>query len=94
MDETTTAAILVGLYLLGVASRIVWPFALAYLQDGARFDYRYIIGQVVAGFVGLVPMLASADLLTDLGVAGLFGSFAAGFGAGSIGRTAQKTVKR
>ena len=32
--------------------------------------------------------------MTDLGAAGFFGAFAAGFGAGSIGRNVQKTAKK
>ena len=98
MDSQLTpeaiTALLVVAYLLGVALRIIWPFALAYFRDGAKFDVNYIIGQVIAAIIGLFGVMASADFVQSLGAVGFFGAFVAGYGAASIGRESQKTVKR
>ena len=94
ISDGTVNGLLVAAYVAGVALRIVWPFLLAYLQDGIKFDANKVIGQVVAGLLGLLGVFASQSFLGDLGAVGYIGALAMGYGAASIGRDGQKTVGR
>jgi hypothetical protein len=87
-----TTAFLVGSYLFGVTLRVLWPFILAYLNEGVKFDWRYAIGQVVAAVIGLFGVMAAEGFVVELGLLGFFGAFVLGFGAASVGRNGQKTI--
>lgn len=79
-------------YVLGVLLRVFWPYLLAYLQEGATFDARYVIGQAVTALIGLIPILAAQDFLEQLSALGWLAAFGMGFGFAAIGREAQKSV--
>jgi len=90
-------AILALLYILGVVSRVVWPYALAYFQEPQSFDFEKVKGQVIAAIAGLVFAALSGgitqlDLVGSFGVAGYLAAFVAGFGVASAGREGQKTL--
>ena len=94
LSDGTINGLLVVAYVAGVALRIAWPFLLAYLQDGIKFDVNKVVGQIAAGLLGLLGVFASQAFLFDLGAVGYVGALAMGYGAASIGRDGQKTVAR
>jgi hypothetical protein len=89
---TQAQAFLVFFYLAGVALRITWPYALAWIQHRAPFDYRYAIGQVLIALIALLPTFAASDFLVQLGALGYLGAMLAGYGAAAVGRSTQRTV--
>jgi len=90
------AFLLVAIYLLGAATRVVWPFAVAYLTEPQSFDWGKAKSQIVGTAVGLIGILLSGvfsqGFVEGLLVAGIAGSFIAGYGAASVGRGIAKTV--
>lgn len=92
LSDGTINGLLVLAYIGGVVLRIVWPYLLAFLQDGVKFDVNKVIGQVLAGLLGLLGVFAGQSFLGDLGAVGYIGALAMGYGAASIGRDGQKTV--
>lgn len=92
LTPEAVTAFLVLAYLVGVSVRVIWPYALAYFQDGTPFNGRMIVGQILAALIGLLGIIAADDFVASLGLIGFFGSFVAGFGAASVGRNTQKTV--
>lgn len=84
--------LLVATYLLGVAIRVIWPYALKYFREGATFNWRMITGEILAAVIGLFGILAAPDFIIELGLLGYFGAFVAGFGAAALGRNSQKTI--
>lgn len=84
-------AILVAFYLAGVVLRVIWPYALAWIQDRRPFDYRFAIGQVLVALLALLPTFAAADFLIALGALGYLGAMLAGYGAAAVGRSTQRT---
>lgn len=86
--------LLIGLYVFGVALRIFWPYILAYLEEGVKFDIKYVFGQFIGAIIGLLGVLAGKEFLADLGAVGFVGAVVAGYGAASIGRDGQKTAGR
>ena len=94
MPPEAETALFVGLNILGVALRVFWPYFLAYLQDGASFDPKFVIGQLLAALIALFGVMAAKDFAAELGTVGYFGALVAGYGAASIGRDGQKTAGR
>ena len=81
-----------GAYVLGWALSIAWPFILARVADGAAFDWRMIVGRILAGLIGLVGFLAGDEAVAMLGGLSYVAAFLAGFGASQAGREVQKTT--
>lgn len=86
-------------YVLGVVARVVWPYALAYLNEPQAFDFSKAKGQIVAALAGLVFAaisggVAQIDLVASFGVAGYLAAFVAGFGVAAFGRETQKTARK
>ena len=79
-------------YLAGVVVSIVFPYVLAWLENGEAFDWRMNVGRVLTALVALMPTLAAADFIEHLGVLGYFGAFVLGLGFSQIGRLAQKAT--
>ena len=85
-------AIRLAMYALGWALSIAWPFLLKVLTEGARFDWRLVLGRIVAGGIGLLGFLASDDVIANLGAMSYVAALLAGFGASSAGRNVQRTA--
>lgn len=79
-------------YVAGVVVSIVFPYALAWLENGEAFNWRMNVGRVLTALLALMPTLAAADFIERLGVLGYFGAFVLGLGFSQIGRLAQKTT--
>lgn len=76
-----------GVYLLGVAGRIVLPYVYERVQsDGPlTFDARYLLGQALGAIMGLIPVWVAPDFAASLagvspGVVFGFGWFASDVG--------------
>lgn len=82
----------IGLYVVGWVVSIAWPFILANVTTGARFDWRLVSGRVLAGAVGLLGFLASDEVIASLGAMSYVAALLAGFGASSAGRNVQRTA--
>lgn len=92
MSEVNPVVWAVIAYVSGALLRVFWPYVLAYLQEGAKFDVRYVIGQAVTALIGLIPILAAQEFLEQLSALGWLAAFGMGFGFAAIGREAQKSV--
>jgi len=94
---------LVGAYTVGVIVRVLVRYALAWAEAGEKipFNFRYLIGQVVAAAAGVIPLVLSTEFLDQLGeigelasgwivylIAGLYG-----YGAAALGRAGQKGIE-
>jgi hypothetical protein len=90
----TEQAWLIVAYLAGAAIRVFWGYWLARSKDGRAFDWRYLVGEVAATLVGLVPVVAASDFIAEFGALGYTAALLVGFGAGSVGSKSQKTVKQ
>ena len=84
-------ALRIGAYVLGWALSIAWPYLLAYVRDGAAFDWRMVAGRILSGLVGLVGFLAADDVVANLGAMSYVAALLTGFGASSFGRNVQRT---
>lgn len=82
---------LVVAYLAGVAVSILLPYFLAWLETDEPFEWRMNIGRLITSIVGLLPALAGADFIAQLGALGYFGAFVFGLGVSQIGRLAQQS---
>jgi hypothetical protein len=80
------------MFALGVAGRVFIPYLIVYLESDAAFDWRYVVAQVVAAFVALLPMLATnaPEWLGQVGALGALASFVYGWFAADIGREVQR----
>jgi len=95
MFELTPEATIVltfVLFWIGSLTRMFFPYVLKRVEDGAKFDWRYLIGQALTSGGVFVLALLSQEFVESIGSLGLFGGLLAGFGAASIGRNGQKTV--
>lgn len=79
-------------YWVGATVRVLWPYVLARLQTGAKFDLRYVTGQALVTTGGFILLLANPGAIESIGALGVLGGLVAGFAAASIGRNSQKTV--
>ena len=90
------AVLLVLAYLLGVAARLVVPYAIAYITEPQKFDWGKAKGQIVAAGVGLIGVILSGMLkegfVEGLGALGFVGTFVAGYGAAAVGRATAKAA--
>jgi hypothetical protein len=92
MTPEQETALRIGLYVVGWALSIAWPFILANVTTGARFDWRLVSGRILAGAVGLLTFLVGDEVLASLGAMSFLAAFLAGFGASSAGRNVQRTA--
>lgn len=96
LTPEATSALLVLAYLLGVATRVLWPYAVAYLTEPQKFDWEKAKAQIIAAFVGLVGIvltqLTGEGFVTSLGALGFVGAFTSGYAVSSIGRQVAKTA--
>jgi hypothetical protein len=79
---------------LGLVGRVVIPYIQAKLasQEPISFDWRYLIGQLLASFVALIPLIDNPDFLGQLGALSRVAALVFGWGSGDIGRAIQKAV--
>lgn len=82
---------LVVAYLTGVSVSILLPYALNWLETGEPFQWRMNIGRLITAIVALMPTLAAAEFLAQLGALGYFGAFVLGLGFSQLGRLGQQT---
>lgn len=92
MTPEQETALRIALYILGWALSIAWPFLLAYVRDGVRFDWRMVVGRMLAGGIVLLGFLAADAAISSLGAMSYLAAFLAGFGASSAGRNVQRTT--
>lgn len=81
-------------FALGVVGRVVIPYIQERVASNGSlsFDWRYLVGQLLAAFVALVPLVGGSEFVAELGQLGWLGAILYGWGSGDIGRTVQKTV--
>lgn len=81
-------------WFAGLTVRVLWPYFLARAnaEKSMAWDWNYIIGQVFGAVLGYLPTIAAAGFAEQLGVLGIVGAFAFGYGGASFGRNSQKTV--
>lgn len=87
----TSMGLVIGLYLLGAAAGVVVPFARKWLEEGITFDWRKVMGKVIAALLGLALAPTFAETLESLGNLTLIFVFLSGLGATFVGYEAQKT---
>ena len=82
------------LFVLGVAGRVFVPYAVRFLEDESRFDWRYVVAQIVTAFVALLPMVAAdvASFLANVGALGVLAAVVYGWFSADLGREIQKGV--
>ena len=86
------AALSIVAYLFGATARVLGPYALERLQTGAKFDWRFAVGQAIVTAGGFVLLLANPGAVQSMGALGILGGLVSGFGAASLGRNSQKAV--
>ena len=79
-------------FALGVIGRVVVPYIQSRIANEGplSFDWRYLVGQIIAAVVALIPIIAGSDFVAELGQLGWLGALLYGWGSGDIGRTVQK----
>jgi|32_taG_2_1085360.scaffolds.fasta_scaffold00143_65 nitrate/nitrite transporter NarK len=82
----------IAAYWVGSLARILWPYLLKRIEEGTKFDWRYVTGQAVTSIGVFILALVSQDFVEHLGSLGIVGGLLAGFAAASVGRNGQKTV--
>ena len=82
------------LFFLGVLARVVVPYVQERLSNTElTFDWRYVVGQIIAALVALLPLVGTAEFLTQVGAMGFIAAFVYGWGAADVGRSVQKAVR-
>lgn len=81
---------LVVAYLAGVTVSILLPYFLNWLGTGEPFQWRMNIGRLITAIMALLPTLAAAEFLAQLGALGYFGAFVLGLGFSQLGRLGQQ----
>ena len=81
----------IALYVVGWALSIAWPFLLAVITNGAKFDWRKVSGRLLAGLVGFVGYLATDEVMASLGAMSFVAALLAGFGASEVGNNVRRT---
>ena len=53
---------------LGVIGRVLIPYVQARIasDDPLSFDWRYLVGQLIAAFVALVPLVSGSEFVSEL----------------------------
>lgn len=98
MDEQTLTLLAVGVYVLGMAIAIFWPYFNSRLKNpGLKFDWRYAVWQVIGGVVVLGTAALAEGKVPDFSeyiTSGWYGFLLAGiagYGAARGGRELQRT---
>ncbi len=89
METSTILAI--GVYLLGAAVGVFYPWVRKWLVDGTAFDWRKIAGKAVATLLGIVLVPTFVEIVEAVGNMGLLAVFFAGLAATFVGHEAQST---
>ena len=81
-------------FALGALGRVVIPYIQARVasDEPLSFDWRYLVGQIIAALVALIPLVAGDQFLQQVGSLSWLGAILYGWGAGDIGRAAQKVL--
>ena len=82
----------IGLYVVGWALSIAWPFLLVALTEGAKFDWRKVSGRILGGVLGFVGYLVADDAIATIGALSFVAAFLAGFGASEVGNNGRRSV--
>ena len=92
MEFNTVAPYL--FFALGVIGRVVIPYIQARLENNGplSFDWRYLVGQLLAAVAALIPLIAGDEFLSQVGSLSWLGALLYGWASGDIGRTLQKAV--
>ena len=80
-------------FVLGAAGGVVVPYLRKYLEDGVRFDWRKVVGKVIAALVGLMLMPNIGEHLAKVGALGWTAAFLLGAGLTMVGHEAQSAPK-
>lgn len=88
--EWVTAAPYVA-YVAGAVVGVVWPYLRKWLETGAAFDYRMVVGKVVVALMGLLLLPTLGETLEALAGLGWVVAFGMGLAATTLGHEAQKT---
>lgn len=81
----------VGMYLLGWALSVAWPFVVVKIQTGVAFDWRKVGGRIAGGILGLFLAIVSSNQLETIGALSYAAAFIAGLGFSSFGNNARRT---
>ena len=92
LTPEATVVLTFVLFWIGSLARMFFPYFLKRIEDGTKFDWRYLIGQALTSVGVFALFLLNNEFVESVGSLGLFGGLLAGFGAASIGRNGQKTV--
>lgn len=85
MSEQT---LLIVLFVIGALARVVLPYLQVWLASREPFDWRQVVGQVLAAAIVIIPVLTG--LADDLAQASQPAAVVIGWGAADIGRQGQK----
>lgn len=78
-------------FIGGVLARIVIPYLLEWVNTpGVAFDWRYLIGQILAAIIALIPVTFNDQWLATIGGLSWASAVGAGWLAADLGREAQK----
>lgn len=80
--------LLVILFVAGALARVVLPYLQVWLASREPFDWRQVIGQVLAAAIVIIPVLT--NLSDQLAGASQPAAVVIGWGAADIGRQGQK----
>lgn len=78
-------------YLLGVAASILLPYLMTYVATPQKFDWRYLVGRLLASVAGLIAFL-TLDQLANINAMPAWAAFASGFVFSQLGRMTDKLV--
>ena len=80
-------------FLLGAAAGVVVPYLRKYLEEGAPFDGKKVVGKVIAALIGLALMPTFGEMLAKIGALGWSAAFLLGLGATFVGHETQSAPK-
>jgi hypothetical protein len=91
--ETTLPGwqVVVG-FVGGALGRIFIPYTLEWVKSKSKFDWRYIIGQVLAVVISLVPVVLVDSWMASLAAMSVIASISLGWFSADLGREGQKVA--
>lgn len=83
------------LYAVGAVARVVLPYLRKWVDNpDMKFDVRYVVGQLLAVVVALLPVIFTDSFREAAAEMSLWASFSFGWAAADIGREFQGWVAK
>lgn len=83
----------VAAFIVGAVLRVALPYLHRWVESKEQFDLRYLIGQLLGVFVGLIPVVFVDSFVDGLATMSWVAAVSYGWASADLGREAQKWVK-